>query len=75
MLHKIGARFAKSRTCLASLGKLRARARSQAKAKLAKVALGSWDTLDRDADNVQSARSSEEARPAHALGLFELHVL
>ena len=52
-----------------------ARSQGVVEAKLAKVALGSWDTLDRDADNVQSARSSEEARPAHALGLFELHVL
>ena len=51
-------------------------ARCVVEAKLAKVALGSsWDTPDRDDDNVQSARSSEEARPAHALGLFELHVL
>jgi hypothetical protein len=32
------------------------------------------DTPDHDADNVQSARSNEDAKPAHAMGLFEVHV-
>jgi hypothetical protein len=31
------------------------------------------DTPD-DAYNVQSARSTEEAKPAHAMGLFDVHV-
>jgi hypothetical protein len=56
-----------------ALGKLRARARFEA--KLAKSrSEAARDTPDHDAYNVQSARSTEEAKPAHAMGLFEVHV-
>jgi hypothetical protein len=51
------------------------RARKEDRVKLAKSRSEAVrDTPDHDADNVQSARSSEGARPAHVMGLFDVHV-
>jgi hypothetical protein len=51
------------------------RARKEDRVKLAKSRSEAVrDTPDHDADNVQSARNSEGARPAHVMGLFDVHV-